>query len=106
VEVNKSLDQILTNQLFDKDQVEEVNSDQLLKAIQERVHHLLEFQPELLFSYLYRLDVEESKVRFIIEASQISNKVEALSKLIFDRQMMRYRTKKEIPQKPIEGWQW
>ena len=103
---NSSLDEILASQLFEIEQIEEVNSDELLKAIQNRVEYLLELQPELLFSYLYRLDVDEYKVRYIIEAPQISNKVEALSKLIFDRQMRRYKTKLELPQKPIEGWQW
>jgi hypothetical protein len=106
VEHNNSLDQILSSQLFDIARKEEVNSEKLLDAISHRVNYLLEFQPELLFSYLYRLDVEESKVRFIIETSRISNKVEALSRLIFDRQMMRYKTKQSLPQEPIEGWQW
>ena len=104
--VNSSLDEILASQLFEIEQIEEVNSDELLQAIHNRVEYLRELQPELLFSYLFRLDVDECKVRYIIEAPQVSNKVEALSKLIFDRQMKRYKTKLELPQKPIEGWQW
>ena len=106
MEVNNSLDQILSTQLFSIESTEEINSEKLFEAIHQRVTYLLEYQPELLFSYLYRLDVEESKVRFIIETSQVSDKVEALSGLILDRQMMRYKTKQMLPQVPIEGWQW
>lgn len=103
---NSSLEEILESQLFEIKRLEEVNSDELLQAIKNRVEYLLELQPELLFSYLYRLDVDEYKVRFIIEGPQVSDKVEALSQLIFDRQMKRYKTKLELPQKPIQGWQW
>ncbi len=106
MEENNSLDQILSTQLFSIESTEEINSEKLFEAIHQRVTYLLEFHPDLLFSYLYRLDVKESKVRFIIETSQISDKVEALSRLILDRQMMRYKTKQTLPQKPIEGWQW
>ena len=103
---DRSLEEILAAQLFEVESIEEVNSERLLDAIHHRVDYLLDRQPELLFSYLYRLDLAEGKVRYIIDSAHISNKVEALSKLIYERQMLRYKTKLELPQQPIDGWQW
>ncbi len=80
--------------------------DQLLEAIEMRVGELMERDPALLFSYLYRLDVSERKVRNILNAKEGIKTITELAKLILDRQIKRLYTKKSIKQKPIEGWEW
>ena len=79
--------------------------DLLIKAINERVEYLLEKDPSLLFSYLYRLDVSEQKLQFAL-GPKSSDAVQAIAQLIFERQMDRVRSKQKYKQDPIDGWNW
>lgn len=88
---------------FDQNQEDKV---ELLDAITFRVNELLESDPGLLFSYLYRLDVLEYKVKYVMNNSRDNNPAQSLAKLILERQMQRLKTKKALKQKPIEGWEW
>ena len=77
----------------------------LLDIIKNRVVELLDQHPELLFSYLYRLDIAEIDISKIINNKNCDTRLE-LAKLILERQKMRMITKKNIQQRPIEGWEW
>ena len=85
-------------------QEEQASETDLLAAITDRVNELLHSDIELLFSYLYRLDVEESQIDFIINQQKTVAVNDGLAKLIFDRQMARQRTKMSYKQEPIDGW--
>ena len=77
---------------------------QLLKAIESRVEYLLEREPGLLFSYLYRLDVSEQEIKRVLNIG--INPIGNIALLIYNRQIRRIETKLKIEQKPIEGWEW
>lgn len=79
--------------------------EQLLDAIEERVTELLDQNEELLFSFLYRLDISERHLKSVLADNQIDD-IKAISKLILDRQLLRLQTKKSYPQQPIKGWDW
>lgn len=80
------------------------SKDDLVAAIAVRVLEYLDTDIELLFSYLYRLDILEHKIQYVINhQTQVPTHV-GLAELIYDRQMDRVKTKKEIKQDPIEGW--
>lgn len=81
------------------------NKDDLIFHIKRRVEELLQNEPGLLFSYLYRLDVSEHKVRMTMNQSE-KDKIDALTQLIYERQLLRVETKKRLKQKPIKGWDW
>lgn len=106
VKDQQTFDKIISEQLQAAKTEDDINTSTLLQAIEERVNYLLEYQPDLLFSYLYRLDVSEIQLKMVIQNEAINNKPQALARLIYDRQMQRYRTKRLHPQQPIEGWQW
>ncbi|MBP6794313.1 MAG: hypothetical protein KA143_04620 [Saprospiraceae bacterium] len=80
-----------------------IDRDTLVAAMQVRVLDLLQNQPDLLFSYLYRLDVLEHKIQAALAAGE--NVSKALAELIIDRQVERIRTKKQYP-KPDNKWNW
>ena len=80
------------------------DKEQLLKLIETRVAQLLDSEPGLLFSYLYRLDVSEQDVRKVLHSSE--DKVTQFALLIYNRQLQRMETKLRIEQKPIDGWEW
>ena len=74
---------------------------QWIQTIKQRVEELLEKEPGLLFSHLYRLDVEESIIAQILEYETPDNLSEAISKEIWKRQKSRMLSKKNNPQNLI-----
>ena len=89
---------------IDIEQFDSISEEQLLGAITDRVLNLLERNPELLFSYLYRLDVLEHKIQFALNQQTEVPPHQALAKLILDRQKLRISTKRKYKQEPLEGW--
>lgn len=77
---------------------------QLINLIAERVEHLLGSQPDLLMSYLYRLDIEERAIKKALNNHE--DAVQQLAELIFQRQLQRVLSKRQYKQKPIKGWEW
>ena len=86
------------------DDLDSISEEQLLDAITDRVLKLLERNPELLFSYLYRLDVLEHKIQYALNQQTEIPPHKALAKLILDRQKLRVYTKRKYKQEPLEGW--
>ena len=76
----------------------------LLAAIEQRVQHFLQTDPDLLFSYLYRLDIPQSAIEFALYHGEPLTPAQALAHIILERQRTRMKTKRAYPQKPIEGW--
>ena len=83
--------------------LDDTHLDDLLSAIAERVGQLIEENPDLLFSYLYRLDIEEGSIK---SALRQENPIQSLALLIYDRQLLRYRSKKNHKSQPLEDWDW
>jgi len=83
---------------------ESAKQEDLLAAITKRVTELMELDIELLMSYLYRLDVLEADINFILNKQTEIPVNEGLAKLIFDRQMARQKYREQYKQKPIDGW--
>jgi len=81
------------------------NENQVLEMIRSRVNELLEKDPELLMSYLYRLDVLEVDLKKVLAKDSGIPIAEGFSQLIFNRQLQRVATKKKYKQDPIEGWE-
>ncbi len=78
--------------------------EELVAAIKERVDELLSSDPDLLFSYLYRLDIPKPHIERALYHSQPIEPSLALAHVILERQKVRISTKRNNPQKPIEGW--
>ena len=82
----------------------ELDNAEMLKHIADRVEQLLKGDPDLLMSYLYRLDVEEKKINHALETAITPAHV-TFANLIWERQKQRMETKKKYKQDPIEGWE-
>jgi len=83
-----------------------ISEEELYKVIKARVEVMLDTEPELLMSYLYRLDILEVKIKAVLSKGSPLPPVEGLSRLILERQKERTATKKKYKQGPIEGWDW
>ena len=76
--------------------------EQLIFHLTARVEQLLETQPDLLFSWMYRMDVLESKIQFVLNSDAPMATSEALARLIWDRQKERLKTKSEFGKQSSE----
>lgn len=65
----------------------------LLKLIESRVQQLMADQPDLLWSFLYRLDVEETKIQYVLANS--GEVALDLARLILRRHQDRLATQKK-----------
>ncbi|MEP7266784.1 MAG: hypothetical protein ABI844_04085 [Saprospiraceae bacterium] len=73
------------------------------QMVEDRVGKFLTDEPDLLFSYLYRLDVDERKIQEALNNG--SGVAHALAVLIVDRQIERIKTKQEY-KNSSENWNW
>lgn len=89
---------------LDMDISEEQTDEEMIKHISYRVDQMLKGDPDLLMSYLYRLDVEEKNIKAAMETSITPAHV-TFANLIWQRQKQRMETKRKYKQDPIEGWE-
>lgn len=84
---------------FDIQQVGEntYTESDILKLLAQQIAWMLEKQPETLFSLMYRLDVDEKKVRLALDQTNPSPPHESLAWLVLSRQKQRLETKKSTP---------
>ncbi|MDX1684327.1 MAG: hypothetical protein R3275_03770 [Saprospiraceae bacterium] len=76
---------------IDKEKDDYTETD-MVEQIRKRVAELLDKNPELLFSYLYRLDVEEHKIKTALKMGGPADEI--LADLIWQRQKQRLATRK------------
>lgn len=74
---------------------------QWLASIETRVNELLESDPGLLFSHLYRLDVEEHVLLAILKHTSAEDLPKAISAEIWNRQKARAISRRNHPQNII-----
>lgn len=80
--------------------------EQLIQIIQERVEYYLSENPDLLMSYLYRMDIDEKALRQFENENNFELYSKYLAELILERQLERLKSKENFKQPPIEGWEW
>jgi hypothetical protein len=98
-------DDLPSNDIF-PDTLFELSESDMYKAIRDRVEYFLEKNPELLMSYLYRLDVLEVKLNAVLAPDAVVAPVEGLARLILNRQKERIATKQKYKSgPPIPGWE-
>jgi hypothetical protein len=66
--------------------------EDLIKALAERIAYMLDKEPELLFSTLYRLDVLEHKINAVLHSSS-EDPARGLARLIIERQIEKAKTR-------------
>lgn len=81
------------------------DEQELLSAIIQRVTWMIEYDMDLLMSYLYRLDIIESDINKALMPGSPLSAAESLGILILKRQKERVASKKKYKQAPIKGWE-
>lgn len=80
------------------------DQESFYNQIREKVAEYLDTNPELLMSYLYRLDIDEGKIQYALHFGQ--DICSDLARLIYERQLQRHKTKMSYRQPPIKGWEY
>ncbi|MEM6726690.1 MAG: hypothetical protein AAF598_21810 [Bacteroidota bacterium] len=83
----------------------EFSDDALLDYTADVIAYMLEKRLEQLFNTLYRLDVDEDKIKWALDPSKHEEPVNiAVAKIVIERQHQRLRTKAEYRPKEPRDW--
>jgi hypothetical protein len=80
------------------------SEQEMILLLADKVNEMMDRDMGLLLSYLYRLDVSESKVNAAMHQDDEPVAI-AVARLIWERQKMRLRTKKEVKVNKDEDWE-
>lgn len=73
------------------DQLEGPGEDELIRVLAKRIAEMLDHEPDLLFSTLYRLDVLESRINAVLHSPV--DPAWGLAKLVLERQKEKLKTR-------------
>jgi len=101
--VKSMISQRLEKQNLPDDQSEEAR---FIEMIADRVAVLMETNMELLFNHLYRMDVDERKIRHALNPLTVTDEsvYVSIARLIYARQKLRLETKAKYKQDNIDFW--
>ena len=80
-----------------------VSDEEILKVLAARIGEMLENEPDMLMSLLYRLDVAEKPILDALEPDSPVPPDLGLAHLVLARQKQRAATKKKIDVRPLEN---
>lgn len=83
-------------------QIDDLSEGQILGILSESIAEMLESQPDLLLSSLYRMDVSERKVNEVLEKQSTEDIPKGLARLVLERQRTALNTRLKFPQKKID----
>ena len=101
--MNDGFDLILRS--LTPDSAEPADEAAMLDLIAARVSELIADEPDLLFSYMYRLDIDQDKIEEALIPGNEPVEMQ-LARLILTRQMQRLATKARYKVGPIDGWEY
>ena len=81
-----------------------LTEEELLQSLADHIAYMLEYQMENLLSSMYRMDINETKVRAALHPSAPEPANIGFARLIIDRQKKRIATKLEYKQPTSNDW--
>lgn len=84
------------------DEKEQINEEELLRLLSDRIAYMIEYQLEFLLSLMYRLDVSEQKVSYALSPVAPEPANIGLARLVLERQKQRAFTKQYYKQEEPE----
>jgi len=102
--LNDELSEMLETDVDEQLTKVEDNAEELILFMSRRIEELLSGSPDTLMSMMYRLDINEGKIKMALSPTNPENPAIGLARLIVDRQRQRMETKKKYKQPPLEDW--
>lgn len=75
------------------------SKEELTAHLAAYINHLINTDFEKLVFYLYRIDVDESKMKQLLQQKQNENAGELIAQLIIDRQLQKIKSRREFKQR-------
>ena len=73
-----------------------VSEEEFRKRLTSHINHLINHDFEKLVFYLYRIDVNENKMRDLLEKREGENAAELIANLIIERQLQKIESRKKF----------
>jgi hypothetical protein len=70
-----------------------ISRERLTTMLMEQIEYFIERRTEYFFNLMYRLDIDERKVRKALQPGENENPIRALADLIIDRQIQKNKTR-------------
>jgi hypothetical protein len=74
---------------------EQLNMHELEEKLTQHINHLINTDFEKLIYYLYRIDVNETKMKQLLEQQGGENAAQLIARLIIDRQLQKIKSRAE-----------
>ena len=72
-----------------------ISGEELKEKLVAHINHLINHDFEKLIFYLYRIDVNENKMRHLLEQREGENAAGLIADLIIERQLQKIKSRKE-----------
>lgn len=86
----------------------DVTEKEIIDFLERLVESLLDGQMERLFYFMYRLDIDELKIRKALHPESIDPPHKAIARLMFDREIQKAQSRLDYrqkhPQDEGDGW--
>ena len=69
--------------------------DELEQQLTDHINHLINTDFEKLIYYLYRIDVNETKMKQVLQQQEGENAAQLIAQLIIDRQLQKIKSRAE-----------
>ena len=100
--IKKTTQQVAKDLGLELEAKQDMTEEDILAIIANQVAYYMEYDLEFLFSSMYRLDIQEQKIKEALSlAAEVPANI-AVAKLILERQKPRDYTKHFYKQKPLE----
>lgn len=84
------------NRSMELDLPEEMSMEELRSRLSKVVNDLMNHDFEKLVYYLYRIDVDENRMRQLLQAKQGENAANLIADLMIERQLQKIETRKNF----------
>lgn len=78
-----------------------LKKEELFQTLRSSISEMLDREPDLLVSSLYRMDIPESKVRAVLAGQSDGDIASGLATLVIERQKAALESRDKFPQKSI-----
>ncbi|HXB45109.1 MAG TPA: hypothetical protein VNV85_13670 [Puia sp.] len=85
------------------DLAEKISFEEIKQKLTEYINHLISHDFQQLITLLYRVDVNENKLRGLLKENQHSDAAEMIAQLILERQLQKIKSRKEFSIKKTKG---
>ena len=73
-----------------------ISAEELKDKLASHINYLINHDFEKLVYYLYRIDVDENKMRHLLQVKQGENAAELIADLIIERQLQKIESRKKF----------